>query len=186
MIPEDALQIVLNGLDCCGIPYMITGSFAGNLHGVPRVTQDADLIIDTTLVSLLNFCQGLGGEFYADPEAAKTMFYKSRMMNIVHLSTGFKIDLILCKLRPFSKEEFKRRKPFLFLGQRRCFATPEDTILSKLEWSKMGESERQFQDAVNIASIQKDAIDREYLAKWAKEIGVANLLQKLLKEVKQV
>ncbi len=41
MIPEDALQIVLNGLDCCGIPYMITGSFAGNLHGVPRVTQDA-------------------------------------------------------------------------------------------------------------------------------------------------
>lgn len=60
MIPEDALQIVLNGLDCCGIPYMITGSFAGNLHGVPRVTQDADLIIDTTLPSLLNFYQRLG------------------------------------------------------------------------------------------------------------------------------
>jgi len=36
MISEDALKLLLSKLDECGIPYMITGSFASNIHGLPR------------------------------------------------------------------------------------------------------------------------------------------------------
>jgi len=65
MIPEDALQEVLSRLDQCGISYMITGSFASNMHGVPRATQDADIVIEADQGSLNEFLESLGAEFYA-------------------------------------------------------------------------------------------------------------------------
>jgi len=46
MNPEEILQLILSKLDQYGIPYMITGSFASNMHGVPRSTYDADVVIE--------------------------------------------------------------------------------------------------------------------------------------------
>ena len=179
MMPEDALQLVLSHFDECGIPYMITRSFASNVHGVPRTTQDAHVIIDTDLEELLRFINMLGSDFYAVSEAAKEAFAGNRMLNIIHMPTGFKIDLVLRKERPFSKEEFQRRQEIEFLGRPRWFASAEDIILAKLEWSKMGQSERQFGDAVNVAKVQQDTLDRAYLRKWGEELGVAKLLEDL-------
>lgn len=183
MIPEKALQIVLDHLEASGITYMISGSFASNVHGVPRVTYDADVIIEADLPTLLRFVEGLGSDFYADPEAAKTAFAGNRMFNIIHMPTGFKVDLILRKARSFSEREFQRRQQVEFLGRTCWFTSPEDIILAKLEWSKMGQSERQFDDAVNVAKVQREAIDRKYLLKWAKELGVEELLKKLFAEL---
>lgn len=68
MIAKDALQLVLTKLDECTIPYMITGSFASNMHGVPRATQGADVVIETDQESLEGFLESLGAEFYASHE----------------------------------------------------------------------------------------------------------------------
>jgi hypothetical protein len=133
MIAEKALEIVLNHLEECGIPYMISGSFASNVHGVPRVTGDADVIIEADVRVLFRFIERLGDDFYADAKTAKDAFAGNRMFNIIHLPTGFKIDLILRKTRDFSKEEFLRRQHVEFLGRVRWFTTAEDTILAKLE-----------------------------------------------------
>lgn len=46
MTPEEALGLALSKLDECSIPYMVTGSFASNMHGVPRATYGADVVID--------------------------------------------------------------------------------------------------------------------------------------------
>ena len=178
-MPEEALQLVLSHFDECGIQYMIAGSFASNVHGVPRTTQDADVIIEADLDELLGFINMLGSDFYADSDVAKEAFAGNRMMNIIHMPTGFKIDLVLRKERPFSKEEFQRREKIEFLGQPRWFASAEDIILAKLEWSKMGQSERQFGDAVSVAKVQRDTLDSAYLRKWAQELGVDDLLEEL-------
>lgn len=179
MTPEGALRIVLNLLEECAIPYMITGSFAGNIHGVPRATHDADIVIETNLKSLIYFIDKLDEDFHADPEAAQDAWDGNQMFNIIHMPTGFKIDLIFKKTRSFSKEEFIRRQQNLFLGQLRWFTTAEDIILIKLEWSKIGQSERQFNDALNVAKVQGEALDHDYLLKWAKELSVDDFLQKL-------
>ncbi len=162
MTPEEALDIVLNRLEEFDIPYMITGSFASNVHGVPRVTYDADIIIEAELAVLINFLNSFDDDFFADPEAAKDAFASNRMLNIIHIPTGFKIDLIIRKARRFSQEEFQRRQPILLLGKPRWVAAAEDIILSKLEWAKMGQSERQFIDAVNTAKVSKEMIDRAH------------------------
>ena len=122
MTPEDALEIVLNLLEECAIPYMITGSFAGNIHGVPRATYDADIVIETDLNNLIDFINKLDEDFYADPEAARDALNANQMFNIIHLPTGFKIDLIFKKTRSFSMEEFTRRQQALFLEQDRWFS----------------------------------------------------------------
>jgi hypothetical protein len=183
MNPEDALQLVLTKLDECQIPYMITGSFASNMHGVPRATQDADVVIEADQGSLDRFLENLGAEFYASHEAAREALETQRMFNVVHLETGFKVDLIMRKSRPFSQIEFSRRQQVTYLGRSRWFATAEDVILAKLEWAKMGNTERQFTDAVNVAKIQGKGLDEAYLQKWAGKLEAEELLERLFREL---
>jgi hypothetical protein len=183
MTSEDALKLLLSKLDECGILYMITGSFATNIHGLPRATQDADVVIEVEPRTLERFLESLGPAFYRSREAAMDALAREQMFNVVHLETGFKVDLIVRKSRPFSRIEFSRRQPAFYLGENRWFATAEDTILAKLEWSKMAGSERQFSDALNVAKLQKENLDKAYLEKWAKELDVLDLLEKLFREM---
>lgn len=53
-------------------------------------------------------------------------------------------------------------------------------MLTKLEWGMAAGSDRQFDDAVAIATTQ--AVDRDYLAEWAHEIGVFDQLQAALRK----
>ncbi len=177
--------MVLDALDECGISYMITGSFAGNVHGVPRATQDADVIIEAHREGLNAFLDMFTDTFYVSSEAVQQALETQGMFNIIHLETGFKVDLIVRKARPFSREEFSRRRRLPFLGRSVWFASAEDIILAKLEWSKMGSSERQFNDALNVAKIQGKTINQDYLNKWAQSLGVQDLLKQLLAEMKE-
>lgn len=113
MTSEDALKLLLSKLDECGIPYMITGSFASNIHGLPRATQDADVVIEVEPRTLGMFLESLGPGFYRSREAAMDALAREKMFNVVHLETGFKVDLIVRKSRPFSRIEFSRRQPAL-------------------------------------------------------------------------
>jgi hypothetical protein len=185
MTPEDSLQVILDRLEEQGVSYMITGSFASNVHGIPRATQDADVIMEADRVRLREFLRSLGDDFYADPDTAEIAFSTNRMFNIIHKPTGFKVDIILRKERAFSEEEFSRRKKVEFLGRPRWFATAEDVILAKLEWARMGSSERQFEDAVNIGRVQGDSLDRGYLLKWAKSLELEHLLHRLLSRLEE-
>ena len=183
MTPEEALRLALSKLDECSIPYMVTGSFASNMHGVPRATYDADVVIDVDQQSLGKFLESLGEEFYQSPEGAREALARERMFNIVHLETGFKVDFIIKKNRAFSQEEFARREEAIYLGEPRWFAAAEDVILAKLEWSKLGDSERQFTDALNVARIQGEKLDREYLEKWARDLDLEQHLERLFQDL---
>ena len=79
--------------------------------------------------------------------------------------------------------EFSRRQPAFYLGANRWFATAEAIILVKLEWSKKSGSERQFNDAMNVAKLQRDNLDRAYLEKWARDLDVLDLLERLFQEM---
>lgn len=42
---QEVLIFVVECLEASGIQYMVVGSFASNIHGIPRTTQDADLVV---------------------------------------------------------------------------------------------------------------------------------------------
>ena len=80
---------------------------------------------------------------------------------MIDLNTGWKIDFIIRKSRPFSLEEFERRREADVLGTRLYVASAEDVIWSKLEWAKMSGSERQINDVAGILRTQADELDLE-------------------------
>ncbi len=185
MTPEEALELVLSRFDKFNISYMITGSFASNIHSVPRATFDADVVIELAPKSLKKLLDSFAGDFYVSSEAAEEAIKTQRMFNVIHLETGFKVDLIIKKDRAFSQKEFSRREKVNYMDQDRWFATAEDMILAKLEWSKMGDSEKQFKDALNVVKVQGENLDRSYLEEWAKELGVQDLLQRLFQNIEE-
>lgn len=57
--------------------------------------------------------------------------------------------------------------------------------MSKLEWAKISDSDRQFQDAMGVAVVQWNSLDKEYLHKWAQELEVEDLLERLFQNVEE-
>lgn len=90
---------------------MLTGSFASSYHGAPRATQDVDLVIAPTADQIRAFVASvMGDEFYVDEGAALEALRMEGQFNLIDKRTGWKVDLIIRKSRPFSREEFDRRR----------------------------------------------------------------------------
>ncbi len=102
------------------------------------------------------------------------------MFKLIEMSGGWKVDLVVRKHRPFSEVEFARRVLVEVLGCRVTMATPEDVVLSKLEWSARSGSSRQLDDARGIVRVQGDRLDVADLRRWAVELGVAEMLDGVL------
>jgi len=180
------LTRLIEKLESAGIPYMISGSLGSSLHGEPRATNDIDLIIAPTSNQMDTFIKSLNDEYYVSPESVLYALKNHSMFNIIDYKTGWKADLIIRKNRPFSVEEFKRRRKGFVIGIEVWVISPEDAILSKLEWAKIGQSETQFRDALGVVIIQWQNIDKNYLQKWAKELHIEEILEKLLKEAEKL
>lgn len=178
---EETLLRIARALESEAIPYMVAGSFASSYHGRPRATHDADVVIDPTrdqLALLVKRLVTLG--FYVDANRAADALQRRRQFNAIDPDTGWKIDLIIRKDRPFSRAEMARRQPaHLTSNEAIALASPEDTVVSKLEWArKSGNSEKQLADVAGVVEVTRD-LDREYIERWAAELGVLDLWRRV-------
>ena len=82
--------------------------------------------------------------------------------------------------RDFSRVEFDRRRPHVIDGIVVYVASPEDILIAKLEWAKMGESERQIEDAAGVIATQGSSLDRSYVERWVRELGLEHQWHKAL------
>ena len=176
------LARIIKALEHANIPYMISGSISSSFHGQPRATNDADIVIDPTIQQITAFIESLGSDYYVSKEAAQQAIANRSMFNVIDIQFGYKADMIIRKNRSYSQQEFSRRTKTHFLDMDAYVLSPEDSILSKLEWSKGRQSESQYKDALGVLMTQKETLDFDYLKKWAKELGIENALQDLLKE----
>jgi hypothetical protein len=175
----DFLKRLLKKLSESGISFMLVGSVAAGYHGHPRTTMDIDTVVEGDTESLRRFARSLGEGYYFDEEEIEQAVKFQRAFNIIDEASGYKADLIIRKNRPFSQTEFSRRLKIEILDMEAGMATPEDVILSKLEWSKLGSSERQWQDALQVAQTQAKNLDRAYIEKWSHELGVYDLWERI-------
>lgn len=158
------------------IPYMVTGSIASSFHGEPRATRDIDIVIDPTPDSLQQFIRALPpNRFYVDAEGARTALAERGQFNVIESASGWKVDLVIRKNRPFSVAEFERRQPAELLGLQTFVTSAEDTIIAKLEWAQAGESDRQLRDAAAILEISGEKLDYPYLERWVAALKLENV-----------
>jgi hypothetical protein len=158
---------VVTRLEAAGIPYMLTGSFASSYHGLPRATQDIDLVIAPTREQLRQLIIHFSPpEYYVDEAAALDALAHESQFNVIDLTTGWKIDFICRRDRPFSRTEFERRTRTDLEGLPLFIATAEDVVLAKLEWAKLGGSQRQLEDVAGLLRLRQGDLDQEYLLHW--------------------
>lgn len=100
--------------------------------------------------------------------------------NAIHFATVLKIDVYLPKVRPFDQEIRRRTRQELLEEHAFYFASPEDTILTKLEWYSMGGevSERQWNDLLGVLKMQRVRLDFAYLRRWATNLHIVDLLER--------
>jgi len=168
------LRHVTATLDVAGISYMLTGSLASSMYGIPRATNDIDLVVVPTRERLQVFnqlCRRFS--YYVSDEDALGALERETQFNVIDLERGWKVDLIIRKSREFSVTEFERRETHEVEGMRLTIATPEDVLLAKLEWFTMSESERQLADVAGIVRMQSNSLDFAYIERWVSELGLA-------------
>ncbi|MDX1983382.1 MAG: hypothetical protein SFV51_24130 [Bryobacteraceae bacterium] len=181
--PAEALQLVLAALDRLEIHYMIGGSVASSVHGVGRPTMDVDLVVELSEPRLLDLLEAIRGSFYADAETGLEALRRGRAFNVIHLGSAYKFDIFPLRSGTYDASAFARRS----FRQSRMFgeqpiefsvASAEDTMLAKLRWYQEGggHSQRQLEDVAGILQVQGGALDWSYLRKWAKELGLEELL----------
>ena len=172
-------------LAVAGVPSMVVGSFASSFHGIPRSSQDLDLVIDPQPESLRRFLAELPpADYYVDADAALDALHRRGQFNVIDMATAWKADLIVRKARPFSVEEMRRRIDGDLLGARISVATPEDTLISKLEWAKLGGgSQLQLRDVAGILQLRGKELDFAYIEHWVTELGLGDLLRQVRGDV---
>jgi len=98
-----------------------------------------------------------------------------------------KVDVFIPYPRPFLQSQLARAQKQVFTFETEVsakFASPEDTILSKLEWYRMGgeASHRQWRDILGVLKTRAGELDLDYLWKWAGELEVHDLFDRAMKE----
>jgi hypothetical protein len=176
---------VARTFDALGLRYLIGGSLASSLHGIPRSSHDADLVAEVPGRLADEIAKQLQAEFYVDADMIRDAASRGGSFNLIHNESGFKVDVFVLTRDPLAREEMSRRQLHdLEEGASAYFATPEDTVLQKLDWYRKGNkiSERQWNDVVGVLKVQRGRIDHAYLDRWAPVLGIEELLERARRE----
>jgi hypothetical protein len=181
MTEKELLADCLCRLNRAAVPYMLTGSMASNYWGIPRTTHDLDFVVQLPERAIPALAEAFAADFCLDPDMIRSAFRPPHQFNAIDTRSALKVDFWLLQPNPFEKTMFARRMSADLFGETAWICTAEDLILHKLYWHKMTPSERQIGDAAGVAAVQAGALDTDYLRRWARELGVADILEDLLK-----
>jgi hypothetical protein len=179
--------LVVRAFDALRIAYFLGGSMASSVHGIYRATADADFVAAVRPDHAEPLAQLLQPAFYADVEAIRMAAASGRSFNVIHLETMLKVDVFVAGTDPFQLTQMRRRvlQAIGPDGQTTFYvASPEDTVLAKLQWYRDGGgvSDRQWNDVLGVLKVQGPTLDQAYLREWAGELGLKELLRRALDE----
>lgn len=188
MPPADAFEPLRAALDQFGIRYAVGGSWASTAFGEPRFTNDVDIVAELTEANLHGFLLHLPETFYVDEEEALRAIRQGRSFNLIHMPTTLKFDLFPAAAFPLGAEELDRAISLEDTGLSKGptqFVTPEDILLAKLYWFRLGGevSEVQWRDIQGVVRNSGAAFDRQYLEQGARKLRVGELLERALRQV---
>ena len=183
--PFQVALSVADALERCGVAYVVGGSLASSVSGEPRSTLDIDLVVAMTQADVEPFLTALGQAFHADDHALRRAVRQRSSVNLFHHPTSTKVDLFIAGGSPLDRKAMQRRVRLQVASDPDRFLyiyTPEDILLQKLRWYRLGGevSDRQWRDVLGIVLVQENRLDAGYLREGAHLLGVTDLLERAL------
>lgn len=177
---SELLRQISETLTRLGLRHFITGSMAAVYFGDPRLTNDIDMVIDLPPSKIGELCEAFPApDFYVSEEAAQRAVSRKGQFNVIHPSSGLKVDLIVAPDTAFNRSRFARARPIpVEPGFAAPFSSPEDVIVKKLAAFQEGGSEKHLRDIGGILRVSAERIDREYIAHWSGELGLAEVWER--------
>jgi hypothetical protein len=172
-----------------GVRYYLCGSMASTYYGVSRTTADVDVVAELLPSQVEAFAEALRPDYYVNERMIFDAIARKSYFNVIHNATSFKVNVFAVKDRPYDKTVMTRIDERCIdvdvPASRFSLLSVEDTLLSKLEWYRLGDevSDRQWSDITGVMKVNWASLDWAYLEEWAAELGVADLLAKAAKEV---
>jgi hypothetical protein len=107
-----------------------------------------------------------------EPESIQRALRRRTSFNLIHPSSGLKVDFMVAEESSFNESRFRRvQKVRTGVGDPVPFASPEDVILKKLEFYREGGSKKHLRDIAGVLRTS-EGVDREYIEHWAEILGV--------------
>ena len=189
-LPLSVLSQITAILEEQSVRYVLVGSFASSIHGMYRSTADLDIVADIKTEQVSALFEALRGDFYVDEHVIRNAVLQRGSFNAIHFDSVFKVDIFISKADGFGMAELDRRQLRKISPDRDdtvFVATPEDTILAKLRWYRVGQetSSNQWNDVIGILGTCLNTLDFQYLRAWAEELGVNDLLERALSDVRE-
>lgn len=178
----EAVERVIDALSSLRVPYMIVGAISSNVHGRPRSTKDADVVIQLGETSISKIAAAIGGGFELDPQMSFETITSTTRYQLRHRDTAFFIELFMLRSEPFDQARFARRVEKQ-VGDRLVFVpTAEDVVIQKLRWSRHPGREQDLEDVRDVIAVQSGMLDLEYIRGWCDQHGTRELFEQLLLE----
>jgi hypothetical protein len=184
---QDPIEIATDTgarLDALGVAWVTGGSIASSVHGEPRSTQNVDMVVALLARHVTPFVKAMRRDYYVEEEAMRLALTAGGSFNAVHFTSAIRVDFFVAGDDPFEAERLRSRQRIEMPNAVLYVDTAEHTLLRKLEWYRRGGevSERQWRDVQVIARIQGDRLDREHLRLWADRLGIAGLLERVMRD----
>jgi hypothetical protein len=170
----DLLAQVIAVFQRLRIPYFVTGSLASMAYGEPRLTNDIDIVAQITEADIPGLLSAFPEtEFYISEDAVRDAVQHRNQFNIIHPSSGLKVDVVIQKDSEFDRSRFSRTHIIRPVATyEAAFASPEDVIVKKMEYFMEGGSEKHLRDIASMLRISGDDLDMTYIEKWANTLGL--------------
>ena len=166
------------------VDYYITGGMAVSVWGRPRSTHDIDVIIKVSKSQvnlLVKAFKEISENGYADESMAIDAIQNKGNFNFIDGDSGLKVDFwVFNENNEMELLKFNNRKKEIFLNQKMYFISPEDLILSKLDWCRDSHSTLHLGDIESVLRVRGKELDMDYLKKWAEKLDVIETLNELL------
>jgi hypothetical protein len=183
--PYAVARAVIEALDELGVASTVGGSIASSFAGEPRSTIDIDIVVALETQHVHDLVRRLEPDFYVDEQALLRAVRMRASANLIHQQTMLKVDLFVAGGTPLDAQQLARRQRVTLADGREIFVhPPEDILLQKLRWYRLGgnRSDRQWRDVIAIIRVQGTRLDREYLERNAPALDVAGLLGRAFDE----
>ncbi|MEZ4364211.1 MAG: hypothetical protein R3B48_28815 [Kofleriaceae bacterium] len=169
-------------LDSIQVSWAIGGALASAVHGEPRSTNNVDVIAQLSDAQVRALVARLGDDFYASEDAAVDAVRRRASFNVIDNATLVKIDIFVPPPGPMGVGQLERaRRVAVFAGLAAVpMLGPEDVVLQKLRWYRLGGevSDRQWRDVVSVLRLLGERADRAYLEQVASGEGLGELLRR--------